>query len=207
MVMACCWLKLILMLAALESGYQWVVFVDSDAEIMPTCPDVRTVFQLGKTLYMANGESGRLNSGFIVAMNDPETLDYLRMVLGNYDKILPEEDRVSWWGENGHIIHFAKNRDCIGQLYSNWNNTGVPDSSDFVRHYTGRMRREKKVVVGARWILRIVHCMQSVIRICRSRELEKVLFIKTIMNLYCEVVKGYEAFFMDGNTWDPCCWH
>jgi len=104
--MECAWLKVALMIEALRAGYQWVLFVDADAEIKADAPAVESLDEVGKCLYMARGYSRRINSGVLIAKQSEEASLFFRKVLENCNLSLPKTDDVGW-GENGHIIYFA----------------------------------------------------------------------------------------------------
>ena len=53
LLMECCWLKVPLILAALDEGWPWVVYIDCDVEVRASCPDLHTLERPGKHLYMA----------------------------------------------------------------------------------------------------------------------------------------------------------
>lgn len=141
LLMECAWLKIPLMLSALAAGRPWVLFVDCDIEVKHGTPAMETLFEEDKDLYMANGFSGRLNSGMILARNRPGVVSLLRTTLNDALKPIPPEDDVGW-GENGHIIHYAKNYSGLKLLPTEWNNNQNPELADYFRHYSaGPMRQ------------------------------------------------------------------
>lgn len=141
LMMECAWLKIPLIVSALESGRPWVLYVDADIEIKPTTPAIETIIEDGKSIYMANGFSGRLNSGFILTANNNDLIEILRTILREALNPLPPEDDVGW-GENGHVIHFVKDFPGLKTLTFEWNNNQFPDSDDFIRHYSAGIMRE-----------------------------------------------------------------
>jgi hypothetical protein len=132
------WLKLPLIRLALDRSYEWVMYVDADCEIRDTCPDFRTVFSPEKLIYMAQGHSGRLNSGVIIARASTATQVFLDLIVANCEVAIPEEDRAPY--ENGHVIHFAKSSPLLEIIDRQWNQTVAPAETDYIRHYTGPMR-------------------------------------------------------------------
>ena len=139
--MECCWVKLPLIMSALAQGRDWVFFIDADAEIRSTCPDFRSLAKSGKSLYMAHGFSGRVNSGVIIVRNSPEIREFLATVVSGFAKVIPPADDVGW-GENGHIIHFTRNAPFLEVIPPAWNNNHSPELADHVRHYSaGPMRK------------------------------------------------------------------
>lgn len=129
------WLKLTLMREALEVGYDWVLYVDADAEVKVDAPDMLTEAVCGKTFYLANGISGRLNSGVILMRNTPHALPLLETIIDNAQQPIPDEDDVGW-GENGHVIHYLKNSPHLQVLSGKWNNNSLTDLADYIRHYS-----------------------------------------------------------------------
>lgn len=140
LLMECCWLKVPLILAALERGWPWVAYIDCDVEVRAACPDLRSLERPGKALYMAAGYSGRLNSGVIIVKNTVGVRALFRRILDGAQMRLPPEDDVGW-GENGHIIHFAKDSPLLETIPAPWNNNHDPALDDYMRHYSaGPMR-------------------------------------------------------------------
>lgn len=129
------WLKVPLMLEALDRGYEWVAFFDSDCEVRPHTPPIPTLQQPGKSVYLAVGKSGRFNAGVIIVRNTPESRDYLRRVLAHAEQEVPAEDQAPY--ENGHVIHFARGNDAVGTLDRTWNNNVELVPTDFVQHFSG----------------------------------------------------------------------
>lgn len=137
-ITASAWVKIPLLIQALEQGYDWVAFIDADCQIKPQTPSLQSLEISGKSLYMADGFSGRINSGVMISKNDPQLHAFLQLIYDNCDKTFPETD----WGENGHLIHFAKNWAGIHKLDRRWNNNAEPELQDYIRHYSagGPMR-------------------------------------------------------------------
>ena len=130
----CCWLKLSIIVEALQAGYQDVLFVDADAQISALAPPIQNVSQHGKYLYMAKGYSGHFNSGVIYAISNQGVISWLRHIIERRNQEKIEGDIVGW-GENGHVIHHARHCDFIGTLPLEWNNTQCPNTPDYIRHY------------------------------------------------------------------------
>jgi hypothetical protein len=133
--MECVWLKVALMREALKAGYDWVMFVDADAEIQTSAPAIESLQEEGKSIYLAKGYSGRVNSGVLIASQAKASLEFFERVLSGHGSELPPEDDVGW-GENGHIIHFAKNNPSVKTISTRWNNNRDPYLRDFIRHYS-----------------------------------------------------------------------
>ncbi|WP_372880109.1 hypothetical protein [Psychromonas sp.] len=131
----CAWLKIALMLEALQANYDWVLFVDADAKIQPGAPRVETLATADKSVFIARGYSGRINSGVLIAQQSHSATSFFRDVLENMEKPLPECDSVGW-GENGHIIHYAHHKAFIKVISSRWNNNSDPHMQDYIRHFS-----------------------------------------------------------------------
>lgn len=129
----CCWLKLTLMRAALLSGYDNVLFLDADAMVSQNCPDLTSVFQEGKYVYMAKGYSNRFNSGVLLARHNIKTIAWLTQVINARLNEVQSENNVGW-GENGHVIEFSKGVPFIEELEKKWNNTFDYQLTDYIRH-------------------------------------------------------------------------
>lgn len=136
------WLKLSLALAALESGYDYVFYVDADARIQEHAPPLTNLIKADKHVYAARGYSGRINSGVLLFTNTAPAREKLSQILGNINRELPVEDDVGW-GENGHMIHYLSNWVGFQELPPAWNNNHTADLPDFIRHYSaGPLRAE-----------------------------------------------------------------
>ncbi|MEP9356012.1 hypothetical protein ABLE93_20770 [Xanthobacter sp. KR7-65] len=144
------WLKIELMRAALAKGYGWVLFVDADCELRPGAPPVSQVGVPGRSVYLAAGFSGNVNSGVIIARNDDASRAFFDRVMALAPAPVPEMD----WGENGHVIHVAKQAAAVAILDRRWNNNADPALDDFVRHYSagGPMRPLYRMGASARAI-------------------------------------------------------
>lgn len=195
LLMECCWLKLVLALSALEAGYRWIFYIDADAEIREDCPDFRTVEMPGKDVYMAPGYSGRLNSGVIIVKNTPSAKSFIKSVLKGYSTDLPREDRVGW-GENGHIIHFARNLESLQTLPQEWNNNHNPNMHDFVRHYSaGPMRKFHKMSLSSRAAARLSVLAVNLIKRAGGAAYDASVFPRTLMHLFKQSTRHKKAIF------------
>ena len=135
------WLKLYLIRDALQCGYAEVMFIDADAQPRADAPDFSEAMSVGKSIFAANGYSGRINSGVLVFRAGPESLAFLNRVIAAMTMTLPQEDEVGW-GENGHIIHFLKTESRFQRISSRWNNNYCPQMDDYIRHYSAGPLRD-----------------------------------------------------------------
>lgn len=136
MLRECAWLKVPLIAEILGSGRPWALFLDADAEVKEKAPPVETILEPDHTLYMAEGFSGRLNSGVILARQSPEVIDFLEKITALALEPLPADDDVHW-GENGHFIYYGKSFDGLKVIPWLWNNNRDPEAEDYIRHYSG----------------------------------------------------------------------
>ncbi|AFU99799.1 hypothetical protein [Simiduia agarivorans] len=134
------WFKIHLIRAALQRGYDWVLFVDADARIQSECPPVEPSLHKDKSIYLTRGYSGRFNSGVMLFRRTNASFEFLITLLRHRTDVVPAEDDVGW-GENGHVIHFAKANPSVQALDERWNNNGRPLAADYIRHFSaGPMR-------------------------------------------------------------------
>jgi hypothetical protein len=192
--MECAWLKLILILSALESGYEWVFFVDSDAEIKKICPDFRSLDTAEKYIYMAHGFSGRVNSGVIIVKNNLLSKKFLIDTLNGFDKVIPPEDGCGW-GENGHVNHFSKLIDSLFVIPGLWNNTHDLELIDYVRHYTGPMREHGSNDLLSKFIGYISRAIQSRLQKLGVIKYSHEAFPERLISLYESTLHIYGRYF------------
>jgi hypothetical protein len=136
------WLKIVLMRSALRSGYRWVAFVDADCEIRPHAPCFTEEFQTfgdHKSIFMAHGFSGRINSGVIFLRNNEDSIRFLDNVLNSANEEVPPEDQAPY--ENGHMIMCGKNCRAVEIIDYMWNNNRALDENSYIQHYSGGILR------------------------------------------------------------------
>ena len=139
------WMKVPLIRAALAGNYEWVSFLDADCEIRSHTPGFSEHFSAlseSKTIFMAPGFSGRLNSGVIFAKNSPASLSFFDKILINADLEIPTpEDRAPY--ENGHFIYYGKDNPAVYPLeHQLWNNNSRLDDKSYIQHYVRGPMRE-----------------------------------------------------------------
>lgn len=131
----CCWLKITLMIEALDNGYDAVLFVDADAYVQSHAPKLSSVLLPDKFIYLAKSYSGRYNSGVMLIKNHSQVRQLLNTIItARHQPILAEND--VGWGENGHIIEYTKHCQFVSTLNRSWNNTYDPDLNDYIRHFS-----------------------------------------------------------------------
>ena len=133
--MEAAWLKIPLIILALENHWDWVMFIDADCEIRPFCPPIESVIKHNKSVYLVPGYSGRPNSGVIIVRQHPDALTFFRAILKNADRSVPEEDRALY--ENGHVIYYSKQNSTVEILNRRWNNNAEFKQESFIQHYSG----------------------------------------------------------------------
>jgi hypothetical protein len=195
LLMECCWVKLPLMMSALAAGYDWVFYIDADAEIKSECPDFRTLAKPERFLYMAHGFSARVNSGVIIARDSPEVRGFFATVMRGFDRNLPAEDDVGW-GENGHVIHFSRNLPFLEVIPSTWNNNRSPELADYVRHYSaGPMRPLYKMSASSKAIPYVSRLVQRMANRLEPYRYSPEKFPERLMELYLSCVKPNHQYF------------
>jgi len=142
------WVKLDLLLAALEDGAPWALLVDADADVTPATPRLESVAVEGRDVYAARGRSGRWNSGVLIVRNTASARALLRGIRDSWDTPVPEDQWGTWtdWGENGHVIHALDRYDGVHELPVEWNNSVDPDRPSFIRHRTGNLSQSGRLV-------------------------------------------------------------
>jgi len=123
-----------------------VMIIDTDAEILPACPafDALLDSHPDADLFMALGHSFRPNAGMIILRGGHRGAAFINMLLSVRNTMIPQEDVAKPRGDNGHVINLVRHgpfRDKLHVLPSIWNNTMTPCDWDFIRHYTGPMRK------------------------------------------------------------------
>lgn len=189
------WLKVSLILQGLEAGYDWVVFLDADTEVSLETPAVETLNKSGKFMYVAKGYSGRLNSGVLILKNHQCVANYFKKALFFSQRPVDDDSYVGW-GENGHLIQFAKNAFFIEYIHQRWNNNFVVDLQDFIRHYSmGPLRSEFKPNIFRRFGFRMhFHSICLVKRIVMSSVKDSSNFTRALSHLTKKVVNRYPEF-------------
>ena len=142
----CAWLKISLLLRALNTGFDAVMFVDADAYIKSTAPPIDTLFEKNKSIYMAKGYSGRFNSGVIILQNATQSKNWLRQLLANCNKAAKNDD--IGWGENGQVIAHSINNQFVKTIDSKWNNNYKPELDDYIRHFSAGPLRNSSFIIS-----------------------------------------------------------
>jgi hypothetical protein len=132
------WLKAIALLAAvLENDY--VLYLDTDVEIKAECPPFEGILDDENPIGLVAGHSGRVNAGVIYAKRTTFSINFFAEWAASLGKPISPRHDVGW-GENGHLIRLAE-KYCLSLVDTKWNNTFNEDLDDYVRHYTGPLRK------------------------------------------------------------------
>ncbi|BDX08247.1 hypothetical protein [Planctobacterium marinum] len=194
----CCWLKLLLLREALNKGYQWVLFIDADAYVQQEAPDIRLHADEAKSIYMANGKTGRFNSGVILLRNGKPAKQFIDEVIASKGQPLAKAHQVGW-GENGYIIQAAAANPHVARLPLQWNNTWQPDLADHIRHFNhGVMRNQNPHYqfynLIHRYLAKFTRAMNtlrsSVDNLSSHNDVES-----TLLKLFTRTQKVYPQFF------------
>ncbi|MBF9237485.1 DUF273 domain-containing protein [Hymenobacter sp. BT683] len=130
------WLKIVLIIKALKSGYDTIFFIDADCLVRPHTPGIEQIVADTESIYVAQGYSGRINAGVIIVKNTPQSLAFFQNILDKCEIKVPQDDYALY--ENGHMIHYGKNSPeikIIPRLL--WNNNSEIDEKSYVQHYSG----------------------------------------------------------------------
>jgi hypothetical protein len=150
------WLKIPLIIAALDAGHPWVLFLDADTTVADDAPRFESVVECDKDVYLANGFSGRPNSGVMAVKNTPRARQLFVDILRSAGMPLPRRDRVGW-GENGEVIHHLRSYPGFALLDRKWNNNTDVDLKDYIRHFsTGVMRDTYDYGEGAQDVATVI---------------------------------------------------
>lgn len=190
------WLKLFLLRAALECDYKWIAFIDADCEVRLHTPSFiqdLEQFNNSKSIFMAHGFSGRINSGVIMMKNSKKAFDYLEEVIQNGDSPVSQEDQALY--ENGHMIHYGKNNPNVQIIESvKWNNNISLNENSYIQHYSGGKLRMKylKAHQLSKYIYLIIRKIRKVSRPFSSNN--STTSMNDINSLLPFYYKAYPAF-------------
>lgn len=151
------WLKVKLILEALQAGYETVLFLDADTRVAADAPGLNVALNDQHLIYAAKGFSGRYNSGVLLIRNGSASIRFFEKMLAMALNKLPEADDVGW-GENGHLIHLAKREPSCTELDPRWNNNHRLYLNDFIRHYSrGPLYHEHHASLSMQLMERLSH--------------------------------------------------
>lgn len=183
-ITASAWLKIPLLIKALEENYEWIFYIDADCKINSAAPALEMLAVENKSLYMAKGFSGRINSGVIIVKNSEQIKNLFKTIYLHCNENVPYAE----WGENGHIIHFAEAWQGLQILDRKWNNNANPELQDYIRHFSagGPMRAlypatySEKMI---RWIQYVKNCLN------RKKYLPRDEIFEAVEQLFNQVME------------------
>lgn len=132
------WLKATAFLAALMEN-DYVLYLDTDVEIKSNCPSFESILDDDNPIGLVAGHSGRVNAGVIYAKKTQFSINFFAEWAASMGTPISAKHDVGW-GENGHLIRLAE-KYRLRLLDTKWNNTFVNDLDDYMRHYTGPLRK------------------------------------------------------------------
>lgn len=128
-----------------------VMIIDSDAEILETCPRFDDLVRANADydLFLSLGHSFRLNAGMIILRggSDSIAVEFLQTIIA--ERLQIPADVAVPGGDNGHVISLLRRKKFKDKLFilsTCWNNTIQPSDWDYIRHYTGPMRKHHQNV-------------------------------------------------------------
>ncbi len=134
------WLKVEIMRGLLARGFD-VAFFDADCEIRGHTPPFESVFSDEGVICLAQGKSGRLNSGVVLLANSERSIEFIDLLLEKADIPVPKADKTAY--ENGHFIHYSRDFPGVQVLeHRLWNNNSVFDEESYIQHYSGGVMRD-----------------------------------------------------------------
>lgn len=140
------WSKLYYARRAVEEGND-VFLLDADTEVVDIAPRFDDeLIRTGKDILVANGLSGRPNSGVMMFKGGETSVaaSFLQQCLELRESRVPAADFVTEDGENGHVIFMLKREPFasrVGILDTLWNCTHPSCVGDaYIRHYTYMLR-------------------------------------------------------------------
>jgi len=137
------------LITLLENTDNDVLLIDADCLIKNTCPQFDE-FLNDKSIYYANGKSGRLNSGFLYFKNTIHSKQFLYDLEEKLKLPIPRGKGyyVTKEGENGHIIwtkhEYEKlNKDIFQKISKKWNCSSPAAKKDaYILHFTNDLKKE-----------------------------------------------------------------
>ena len=126
-----------------------VLLIDADCLIKDDCPKLE-IFLNDKSIYYANGKSGRLNSGVLYFKNTKNSLEFLNNLKEKLKIKIPRGKGyyVTKEGENGHIIwtkdEYEKlNKNIFQEISKKWNcSSPALKEEAYVLHFTNDLKKE-----------------------------------------------------------------
>jgi len=133
----------------LNSTKEDICLIDGDCYIKEKCPPINFL-NSEKSIYYANGKSGRLNSGFLYFKNNKDSLNFLYDLKEKLNFKVPRGKGyyVTKEGENGHVIwvkheYENNNANIFQEISKKWNCSSPALKEDaYVLHFTNDLKKE-----------------------------------------------------------------
>ncbi|XOV91151.1 MAG: hypothetical protein ACFHWX_13170 [Bacteroidota bacterium] len=140
------WLKVPLIIKALEAGYEWIAFFDADCMLFEHTPDIKSVNTEDKCFYMAQDCRMEIpNTGVMIIRNHPQVVRLFRKILRYSDLPLKFLPRKHWaLYEMGHVVHFSINQPFFEWLDQRWNDTINKYPDHYVLHAHGSYSKKDR---------------------------------------------------------------
>jgi len=127
-----------------------ILLIDGDCYIKDECPSLDSFFTDRKSIYYANGKSGRLNSGFLYFKNNQHAKNFINDLQEKLKEPIPKGKGyfVTTAGENGHVIwlkdvYEKNNIDIFQEISKKWNCSIHGLKADaYILHFTNDLRKE-----------------------------------------------------------------
>ncbi|MCR9134123.1 MAG: glycosyltransferase family 77 protein [bacterium] len=139
------WSKVPLILSALNSNYKVVMFLDGDCFLSDDCPPLEKLFDEfpeDKSIFGANGFSGRPNAGVMIYKNTEKSKSFVKELLrlNYYNYPIPESDIVG--AENTYFVYLMREHDGTQVISRSWNKNSDDNLPIYIKHYSGPYKKK-----------------------------------------------------------------
>lgn len=139
------WSKVPLIYSALNSNYKIVMFLDGDCLVSDDCPSIETLidgFPNEKSIFGANGFSGRPNAGVMIYKNTESSKSFVKELLrlNYYNFPIPKEDLVG--AENTYFVYLMREHNATQIISRSWNKNSDNGLPTYIKHYSGPYKKE-----------------------------------------------------------------
>lgn len=169
------WMKIPLMVRALEAGYDWVVFLDADCLIKENAPDFLSVEQPGKHLYLAkDARIEQFNTGVIVARNKDEVKALLKKMVRISDfphSFFPKKFQCLY--EMGHFNYVIYGNKLVERIDQKWNNNSGKEIGEYVWHGAAMFHRKPRAKQAKKRVSKLQKLVQNLRKRPRVLRLKK----------------------------------
>jgi hypothetical protein len=126
-----------------------VLLLDVDTEILKHTPPFTDLITADRDILVANGNSGRPNSGVMIFSASPGSVAsaFVNDCLAARLSPVPAEDFVTKEGENGHVINLLRRPEYASRTFildSKWNCSDPEFAANaYIKHYTNRLHPKR----------------------------------------------------------------